>query len=197
MRLPQLCIFALTLLGPSTVAAEPGADTIERQRRAMLEAGEKGDAATVYRLISAGAPVDVTDEAQRTPLFMAVTANKLDVVRQLLAEGANVNARANDRATPWLLAADFAIRLLSWSWSRRGPGEYASSSSLGFPSIGSMAKSFRRGKPLTASLAFSTPAVTQPEPGLRRRSFDWSVQQGASPYAKIASSLTYYRATVG
>lgn len=95
----------LVAMAAPVAAAEPGADVVERQRRAMLEAGEKGDAAAVYRLVSAGAKVDVTDEAQRTPLYMAVTANRLDAVKQLLAEGANVNARANDRATPWLLAA--------------------------------------------------------------------------------------------
>ena len=105
MRPPRLWIFLLVLMAAPLAAAEPSVDGDERQRRAMLEAGETGDAAAIYRLVSAGAKVDVTDEAQRTPLFMAVTANRLDAVKQLLAEGANVNARANDRATPWLLAA--------------------------------------------------------------------------------------------
>ena len=108
MLRPLLWIAMLLLAGasgPMTAAAEPTPDVVERQRRLMLEAGEKGDASAIYRLVSAGGKVDVTDEALRTPLYMAVLANRLDAVKQLLAEGASVNRQAGDQATPWLLAA--------------------------------------------------------------------------------------------
>ena len=77
----------------------------ERQRREMLEAAERGDVGAINRMLIVGTPVDVADEAKRTPLYMAVLADRADAVRVLLAEGANVNAQARDLDSPWLLAA--------------------------------------------------------------------------------------------
>ena len=101
----SLLVLVAAIGGLMAAAAEPTPDVVERQRRLMLEAGERGDAGAIYRLVSAGGKVDVIDEARRTPLYMAVMANRLEAVKQLLAEGASVNVQARDLATPWLLAA--------------------------------------------------------------------------------------------
>ena len=84
-------------------AAEPVADSM-RQKHALLDAGERGDVSAINRLLTAGTKVDVRDEANRTALYMAVNANRLEAVKLLLAEGASVNAQARDLDTPWLLA---------------------------------------------------------------------------------------------
>ncbi len=100
------------LLAVALVAAPAAAraqkmdpDDAERQRREMLDAGERGDLSTINRLITVGTKVDVKDESLRTPLYMAVLKNRIAAVRLLLAEGASVNASARDLDTPWLLAA--------------------------------------------------------------------------------------------
>lgn len=77
---------------------------LERQRRAMLDAAERGDVSTINRVLMAGGRVDVRDDLNRTPLLLAVGADRLDAVKVLLAEGADINAQANDHDTPWLLA---------------------------------------------------------------------------------------------
>jgi uncharacterized protein len=78
--------------------------TIERQRRAMLDAAERGDIAGINRVLSAGGSVNVADDLGRTPLLAAVAHDKLDAFKLLLAEGADINAQALDSDTPWLLA---------------------------------------------------------------------------------------------
>jgi uncharacterized protein len=78
--------------------------TIERQRRSMLEAAERGDVSAINRIVSAGGSVNVRDDMLRTPLLLAVASDRLDAFKVLLGEGADVNAQAHDQDTPWLLA---------------------------------------------------------------------------------------------
>ena len=99
-------LFIIAALGAGLTtarAAGPPPDA-ERQRLAMLEAGERGDLSAINRLITVGTKVDVHDESLRTPLYLAVEKNRIEAVKLLLAEGASVNAQARDRDTPWLLA---------------------------------------------------------------------------------------------
>jgi ankyrin repeat protein len=79
-------------------------ETMERQRRAMLDAAERGDVSSIHRIVSAGGTVEVADDLGRTPLLLAVAADRLDAVKVLLAEGADINAQALNQDTPWLLA---------------------------------------------------------------------------------------------
>jgi uncharacterized protein len=86
------------------VAQTLDADALERQRRTMLSAAERGDVSTINRLMMAGAQVNVRDDMNRTPLLLAVGNDRLEAVKILLAEGADINAQAHDQDTPWLLA---------------------------------------------------------------------------------------------
>ncbi len=99
-------LFAALALLAASAAVLLAAETPDaaRQRLAMLDAGEKGDLSAINRLITVGTKVDVTDEAHRTPLYMAVLANQIGAAKLLLSEGASVNAQARDFDTPWLLA---------------------------------------------------------------------------------------------
>jgi uncharacterized protein len=104
--LRELAAVAMVLLAVAIAASAqtaPGSDA-ERQRVAMLEAGERGDLSAINRLLTAGTKVDVADEARRTALYLAVVHNKVEAARLLLSEGASVNAQARDLDTPWLLA---------------------------------------------------------------------------------------------
>ena len=98
-----LSVALITAGLPLALAGTPDPDT-ERQRLAMLEAGERGDLSAINRLITVGTKVDVHDESRRTPLYLAVEHNRIDAVKLLLAEGASINAQARDLDTPWLLA---------------------------------------------------------------------------------------------
>jgi uncharacterized protein len=98
-----LTIAVAVAIGACAQAAEPNSDA-NRQVLGMLDAAERGDLSAINRLLMVGTKVDVRDESNRTPLYLAVGANRLEVVKLLLSEGASVNAQARDLDTPWLLA---------------------------------------------------------------------------------------------
>ncbi len=100
---PLLLMLCLLVTLPVRAQA-PDAGTIERQRRVILDAAERGDVSTVNRVLTAGGSVHVRDDLGRTPLHLAVSADRLEVFKILLAEGADINVAANDLDTPWLLA---------------------------------------------------------------------------------------------
>jgi hypothetical protein len=60
----------------------------------------------VKKLLAAGAEVNHRDEDGWTPLHTAVEAGAKDVVRLLLAHGADPTAETDDAVTPLSLAAD-------------------------------------------------------------------------------------------
>lgn len=60
----------------------------------------QGDAAQAATLLDQGAVIDARDEAGRTPLMLAVTQDRLEIVRLLLARGADPNASDNAGHTP-------------------------------------------------------------------------------------------------
>ncbi|MFL9654735.1 ankyrin repeat domain-containing protein [Streptomyces sp. PB17] len=61
---------------------------------ALPRAARDGDAAGVVRLLDAGVPVDALDDDARTALDLAAQENHADVVRVLLAAGADTAAHA-------------------------------------------------------------------------------------------------------
>lgn len=91
-------------MSPEVVAQVRDPATVERQRRAMLAAAESGDVSSIRRIVSAGGSVHVADDVGRSPLLLAVSADQFDAFKALLDEGADINAQALDRDTPWLLA---------------------------------------------------------------------------------------------
>jgi uncharacterized protein len=70
----------------------------------MLTAAELGDVPALAGLIAAGAPLDPTDDARRTPLLIAVEKDNLEAAELLINAGANINAQADNLDTPWLQA---------------------------------------------------------------------------------------------
>jgi uncharacterized protein len=85
-------LFAMSIL-PMTATAQT-----------MLEAAERGDTASVERLIASGAPIDQANTSGQTPLLLAVQNNHLAIATRLIDAGANINAQAANQDTPWLLA---------------------------------------------------------------------------------------------
>jgi uncharacterized protein len=84
-------------IGRAAAQSVPGGE-------ALLAAAERGDAATIGRVLAGGALVDPIDVQKRTPLLIAVDGDHLEVARTLIAAGANINAQAINLDTPWLLA---------------------------------------------------------------------------------------------
>ena len=72
--------------------------------RDMLDAARRGDAVALKRLIAAGAPLDPVDAELRTPLLLAVEHDRLQAAAELIGAGANINAQAGNKDSPWLLA---------------------------------------------------------------------------------------------
>ncbi|XP_053872985.1 ankyrin repeat domain-containing protein 49 [Malaclemys terrapin pileata] len=67
----------------------------------LLWAAEKNRLSTVQRLLSQKlAPVNIQDEDQYTPLHRAAYSGHIDVVRELIAHGADVHALTVDGWTP-------------------------------------------------------------------------------------------------
>lgn len=85
--------------------AEGAAADSARAERALKPATldsavAQGDAAQTATLLDQGAVIDARDAAGRTPLMLAVTQDKLEIVRLLLARGADPNAADNVGRTP-------------------------------------------------------------------------------------------------
>lgn len=80
----------------------------DRGRTLMhFAAAEFGNAATIRRLVEAGIPVDVKDNWGVTPLRVAVHEGNREVVKALLALGANPNSKSKDGRTSihtWVIA---------------------------------------------------------------------------------------------
>ncbi|WP_432752266.1 ankyrin repeat domain-containing protein [Streptomyces sp. JL2001] len=73
----------------------------------LTRAAQDGDVASVARLLSAGAEADAPDARRRTALEVAVDAGQVEIVRLLLAAGADPRRPTGeyDELTPLLQAA--------------------------------------------------------------------------------------------
>lgn len=93
--------FVLVFLGVafSSLSLAQEAPTVTEISRftGLLKAAAEGDAIKVKSLIGEGAAVDVRDGHGRTPLHIAAFGAQHDVMRALVAAGADPNALENDR----------------------------------------------------------------------------------------------------
>jgi uncharacterized protein len=106
--------FATSVMGQTLDPA-----TLERQRRAILTAGERGDVSAINRVLAAGGSVHARDDMMQTPLLLAVANGQLEAFKVLLAEGADINAQAHNQDTPWLLAgARGQVEMLRLMWPK-------------------------------------------------------------------------------
>jgi ankyrin repeat protein len=71
--------------------------------RALQAAAAAGDADTAALAIRAGARLESRDARRRTPLLLAVTADRLAVARLLVHLGADPDAVDDQQDTPWLV----------------------------------------------------------------------------------------------
>ena len=70
----------------------------------LLSAAQRGDLATLTRLLDTGVPVDTRDGSGLTALLLATHANQIDSARLLIARGADVNAKDQIQDSPFLYA---------------------------------------------------------------------------------------------
>src|SRR6478609_5022447 len=77
-------------------------DKAEASRR-LLAAATDGDPDAAALALRAGADLETVGEHRRTPLLLAVTHDRTDVARVLVALGANPNALDDQHDTPWLV----------------------------------------------------------------------------------------------
>jgi hypothetical protein len=66
----------------------------------LHSAAAQGDLTQTATMLDQGAVIDARDEAGRTPLMLAVTEDRVEIVRLLLARGADPNAADNSGHTP-------------------------------------------------------------------------------------------------
>lgn len=104
MRL-QLKTLALACLLPSLSACVP--NSIVGRSSGILGAARKGNAAAMRTILDAGGNVDYKDLWTNTTALMAASeAGNVDIVKLLLAEGADINARNLSGRTSLMLAAE-------------------------------------------------------------------------------------------
>lgn len=103
-----------------SMTASGSAQTSDASRR-LLNAASKGDVAAISAALGAGTAVNVRDEAQQTPLLLAVRDNRLEAFNALLSAGADINAQAQNKDTPWLLAGALGRTEMLRAMIPRGP----------------------------------------------------------------------------
>ena len=90
-----LLVLAVTAAYGRASAAQQPSDAATAKLKALSESPNAADVAEIRRLIKDGADVNVRNKFGVTPLIMASLLGHTDVVKLLLAAGADVNAKAN------------------------------------------------------------------------------------------------------
>jgi ankyrin repeat protein len=93
--------FVLRLLAACVILIASGARAAEP---ALVEAAERGDLATVRKLLDSGTAIDGRDSRGRTALLAATHANRVPVARLLIERGADVNAKDDIQDSAYLYA---------------------------------------------------------------------------------------------
>ena len=78
----------------------------------MLLAARKGAPGKVRRLLAAGAAVDLRDAQGTTPLMEAIIRNHPDIAHELVANGADVNAKDKKGFAVLAMTVDPGMRRL-------------------------------------------------------------------------------------
>lgn len=103
----------------------------ELNDKSLLEASSSGCAPLCKALINHGASLDVLSSGGHTPLHLAAMKNRLDVVKELLDRGADVNTGMKpnrieqqdlDGAPPLFCAVQYSTKDLITLLIDRGPG---------------------------------------------------------------------------
>ena len=106
MRTLVIALLALGVAAGATAGPAPDKD-------ALWAAAENGDLATVTAHLASGGSVNADDDEKLTLLNWAAYGGSLDVVKLLVAKGADVNAHTNEKAwTPLMNAANQGFALV-------------------------------------------------------------------------------------
>jgi ankyrin repeat protein len=97
-------MFRTVLFAAFSVAMMTQAPAQGSRDPALIAASDKGDLATVERLIAEGAGVKAKDGRGRTALLAATHGNHVAVARALIAAGSDVNAKDDIQDSPYLYA---------------------------------------------------------------------------------------------
>ncbi len=98
-------------VGSAALPVTAGASADSALKPATLDSAvAQGDLAQAASLLDQGAVIDARDETGRTPLMLAVTQDRIEIVRLLLARGADPNAADNAGHTPLQQAAKRNLR---------------------------------------------------------------------------------------
>lgn len=91
------------------------------KEKALFQAVERGDHEAIWKLSNEKVNLDVTDQSGNTPLHKAAMLDELGAIEALYGEGANIEARNNQKETPLDVAksygnpqAEFLLQGLSW-----------------------------------------------------------------------------------
>jgi ankyrin repeat protein len=98
LRLTKLVPFSLILVSALAAADRTPSDQ-------FYEAIRSNDLPAVRLLLKSGTPIDTKDARGGTPLHYAAAVGSIEMVRELLAAGAGVNARTSFEATPLMWCA--------------------------------------------------------------------------------------------
>lgn len=98
-------LLTLAAAGLPVAAQVPPAPAEIAAYQGLHAAAQRGDLATLQRLLKAGAPVDATDAAGRTPLHVATFARQREAVRALVQAGADTARLEHGRYDAVTIAA--------------------------------------------------------------------------------------------
>ncbi|QNS08766.1 ankyrin repeat domain-containing protein [Streptomyces xanthii] len=73
------------------------------QHRALLDAAALGDADAVRAALADGAPTEIRDAHQRTPLLLAALNDRVEAAQALVSAGADADAKDDREDSPWLV----------------------------------------------------------------------------------------------
>ena len=75
----------------------------------LFEAASLGDIAQVKGALQHGTPINLKDPSGQTALHYAVQSKNVELVKYLVKEGADINAKARGDVTPLLMSLDRAL----------------------------------------------------------------------------------------
>ena len=98
IKVPSNYIRIILLLGCYILAAGCSGDLVDRS---LIEATESGDLNGVKKLLKAGANANVADDAAHTPLYYAAAKGYVDIARELIGHGADIDLVGGDSPLLW------------------------------------------------------------------------------------------------
>ena len=94
----------MSFLRPGFIAMALAATSASAQTLSLHDAVAAGDLAAVTSQLESGVSPDEKDSSGRTALLLAVDKGATEIALILVAAGADINAQAANKDTPWLLA---------------------------------------------------------------------------------------------